>query len=762
MQGNQDVKGKLLTISVAAYNTGSTIRDTLDSLETVSDAFDLLDIIIVDDGSTDATADIADSFAAMHSGSVRVIHKENGGYGSTINSALECAQGRYFKLLDAGDRFEPRGLRGLLEYLGSADVNNSADMILTPYICERRIRGKSPEIKLTDSHEQLVSAPSLIETADIRNDLAMFEICIKTELLRRSGIRFTEHCYYTDNEFVMTAELCSADAARYPEPVYRYILGVPGQSMSVAGRMTNRRDKFTAALGTFEIYRKLTADSPVSGTRKKITDIHISMMVREAYVACMLMDNPADYYSEIKEFDSILKEKMPEIYKISENSRLVRAVRHYGRSGFGILSGRMRLREWRRTDADAEPVWTAAAEYTAAACMIIQCRTVWMHLETYGMIVNRLCWGVMMLSFAVCLSYRGIKTDRKTFAICSGMIVYAGIFLAADPVNPLRVIRCCTAVLIMIVLAVSPGGKDRIVSILGRFKDIMILIATVSLVLWISSAVLHILTFTGYATIDWSRTGEMVSCPDFCNIYYETQPTDWYFISARNTAIFTESPMSGFCWSLALMTECLICGYRSRRRHMTGVIILTCAILSTLSLISYVFLLVLTVYAAVVRFLSEKHVSRIRRIIFMLCIYGMTAFVASLAWTKITKGSGSIRFNDFEVGYNAWLAHPLFGGGWENLDYLRSFMPEWRYGIDTGFSNSPMEILAQGGLWIGSAYISAFTVPFVRALRRRDNRMIIIIILWMFLFTFTVVPYQYITFFMLTALCSGSIDSKEA
>lgn len=75
---------KVATISIAAYNMEKHIRKTLDSLldERVIDD---LEVLVVDDGGTDRTLEIANEYAATYPNSIFPIHKENGGYGSVLN-----------------------------------------------------------------------------------------------------------------------------------------------------------------------------------------------------------------------------------------------------------------------------------------------------------------------------------------------------------------------------------------------------------------------------------------------------------------------------------------------------------------------------------------------------------------------------------------------------------------------------------------------------------------------------------------------------
>ena len=85
--------GKLLTISIAAYNVEAFIEQALSSV-CVPEIIDRLEIFVVDDGGTDGTLDIARRFAERYPASVFLVHKENGGYGSTVNYSLAHATGK--------------------------------------------------------------------------------------------------------------------------------------------------------------------------------------------------------------------------------------------------------------------------------------------------------------------------------------------------------------------------------------------------------------------------------------------------------------------------------------------------------------------------------------------------------------------------------------------------------------------------------------------------------------------------------------------
>ena len=108
-KGREMSEDKTLTISIAAYNMEAWIKRALDSLLDKR-VIDDLEVFAVDDGGTDRTLEIAKEYALQYPNSIFPIHKENGGYGSTVNYSVKHANGKYLKLLDADDWFDADGL----------------------------------------------------------------------------------------------------------------------------------------------------------------------------------------------------------------------------------------------------------------------------------------------------------------------------------------------------------------------------------------------------------------------------------------------------------------------------------------------------------------------------------------------------------------------------------------------------------------------------------------------------------------------------
>ena len=103
---------KHLTITVPCFNSEDYLERCVDSLVIGGKN---VEIIIVNDGSTDRTGEIADRYARQYPDIVTVVHKENGGHGSGVNTGLALATGMYFKVVDSDDWLEENAYRTLLK-----------------------------------------------------------------------------------------------------------------------------------------------------------------------------------------------------------------------------------------------------------------------------------------------------------------------------------------------------------------------------------------------------------------------------------------------------------------------------------------------------------------------------------------------------------------------------------------------------------------------------------------------------------------------
>lgn len=222
---------KLLTVTVPAYNSEEYLRQSLDSLL----GFDeYLDVIIVNDGSTDRTLEIARSYEEKYPELFRVVDKENGGHGSGLNTGIDLAEGEYYYVLDSDDWLDRPALEAVIDTLKKMhEIDRMVDLLLvdTMYEYAADQSRKLMTFKNYVPTEQYITWSDMKKLA-IDQYFSMHCMIYRTDILRLSGVRCPEHCFYVDN-VIAYIPLPHVKSLYYlPVPLYRYFIGREDQSVN--------------------------------------------------------------------------------------------------------------------------------------------------------------------------------------------------------------------------------------------------------------------------------------------------------------------------------------------------------------------------------------------------------------------------------------------------------------------------------------------------------------------------------------------------
>ncbi|MCR5654932.1 MAG: glycosyltransferase family 2 protein [Lachnospiraceae bacterium] len=221
---------KILSIIVPSYNSEAYLERCISSLLPGGED---LDIIIVDDGSKDATAEIADRLVKEHPSFIRVIHKENGGHGSCINVGIKEAKGTYYKVVDSDDRLSEEGLHAVLSYLKEVIRRNiSLDMLLTNYVYDKKDAKRKFIMKPKGIPKDTMLGWDDIKHIRKYHYILMHSIIYRTEAIRECKLKLPEHTFYVDNIFAFQPlpyikTICYKDI-----DLYYYYIGREGQSVA--------------------------------------------------------------------------------------------------------------------------------------------------------------------------------------------------------------------------------------------------------------------------------------------------------------------------------------------------------------------------------------------------------------------------------------------------------------------------------------------------------------------------------------------------
>lgn len=218
----------LLSIVVPAYNTEGYLHRALGPLAPVGPG---VEIIVVDDGSTDGTGRIADDYALAHPDVVRVVHQQNGGHGAAIETGVAHARGRYLKVLDADDWLDVGALEQVLRTLVQLDRDGGVDALFTDFVHDRV--GKQNRTSRFDSVFPSRRRFGWAETERFgkRQYLMMHAIVYRTEIVRASGMRLPHHTFYVDNLYVVVPLARVRSMYYLPVSLYHYYIGRAGQSV---------------------------------------------------------------------------------------------------------------------------------------------------------------------------------------------------------------------------------------------------------------------------------------------------------------------------------------------------------------------------------------------------------------------------------------------------------------------------------------------------------------------------------------------------
>lgn len=311
---------KLLTVSIAAYHVEDYLRETLDSF-LIPEVTNQLEVLIVNDGSGEGVNEIAREYEANYPDVFRLIDKENGGHGSTVNRGIEEAAGKYFKTVDGDDYVSAEGLKELLSYLQTAE----ADLVVNDYHSFNDASGEM----VSEMHHEFPGK-------EYRKTYPFEEVCGKvyinmhaatyrTELLKNMGRRLDEHCFYVDAEYNLYPIPFVKTIAFLEKQVYCYRLGMETQSMNIRNMQKNCAHHEMVLTHLLEFYKEEA--ERLTPEKKAYVAEGVAKILTSQYKIYLSYPAEAVHKNQIVAWDKRIKKEFPDIYH-SVTNRAVKMLRH--------------------------------------------------------------------------------------------------------------------------------------------------------------------------------------------------------------------------------------------------------------------------------------------------------------------------------------------------------------------------------------------------------------------------------------------------
>lgn len=261
---NDNWKQPRISVIIPVYNMEKFVRECLDSV--ISQSMRDLEIICIDNGSTDSCGQILDEYAAKDSRFI-VIHKERDGV-SSRNVGMERVSGEYVIFLDGDDFWSP----GLCEDVYQKAKETGADMVQFLY----RIHGGNPDINKPEEIEYGVydKNPDKIQMNHVVPTVWLY--LFRTDFLKNNQLLSHDHVIFADVPLAYRARFLANKIVVYPKVYYNYRFGV-GNSTS---------PKTESVYLTFaSAYNRMIDDVVQSGANREAVQILCLKKLKEVYFA---------------------------------------------------------------------------------------------------------------------------------------------------------------------------------------------------------------------------------------------------------------------------------------------------------------------------------------------------------------------------------------------------------------------------------------------------------------------------------------------
>lgn len=322
---------KILSVVIPSYNVERYLEQTLDSFIETS-IMDLVEVIVVDDGSKDRTAEIGQKYAEKFPNTFRVISKPNGGHGSTINKGIEVAAGKYFKVVDGDDWVNTADFAKLVKELETCN----ADYVVNDYFeVNDSTKEKTP---VTFGILGQKEVWDFVEITD-KVQLPMHSLVIRTDILQNNQIRIDENRFYVDVEYILFPIPYVRTVKYIPLCVYEYRVAVTTQSVSMQGFQKHMQNHIDVILHMLDFLKAYTEQGGETKKIQYIAERIATMVGDQAGIFTSFPATDEKIKKQFQEFDQQVKAKSELVYTLSDRkSRVLHMLRKFDFKGYRVLA----------------------------------------------------------------------------------------------------------------------------------------------------------------------------------------------------------------------------------------------------------------------------------------------------------------------------------------------------------------------------------------------------------------------------------------
>ncbi|WP_072214959.1 glycosyltransferase [Type-D symbiont of Plautia stali] len=322
----------LLSIISPMYNAGAMLETFMQSL--LAQTLSSLEIIIVDDGSTDGSGERADAYAQQHS-HVRVIHQANGGVSRARNAGLAVARGKYVTFPDADDTMNPAMYQTLVEMAESDELDAAQCNAEWFFKASQTTKPLIPLDRLRST--QVLSGPEWLNTA-LQTHRYMHVVWLgiyRRELIEQLNFTFEPGLHHQDIPWT-TEFMFNVKRVRYTDQMlYRYYM----HDASISNRKRTGQRNVEYQRHYLKIAQMLEEINTRYRTRIKIYPAFHYQITREALSVCHSIRREPD--------ESARQAMIADIFATQTHKRMLRNARG-ARQWYQLMLWLSRIYRWRK------------------------------------------------------------------------------------------------------------------------------------------------------------------------------------------------------------------------------------------------------------------------------------------------------------------------------------------------------------------------------------------------------------------------------
>lgn len=184
------------SVITAVYNVASYLSEAIESILCQDIGFkDSVELILVDDGSTDSSGKICDHYQTLYPDNIKVLHKPNGGAASARNAGIALASGRYLNFLDGDDKLSPCTLSAVYHFFSTVDDQISLVSVPIQFF-EKKETAHRLNYKYKDGKNQIIN---------LNTQYSYVQMSIASSFIKREVLN--EHSFDTSLRYAEDAKV---------------------------------------------------------------------------------------------------------------------------------------------------------------------------------------------------------------------------------------------------------------------------------------------------------------------------------------------------------------------------------------------------------------------------------------------------------------------------------------------------------------------------------------------------------------------------